>query len=301
MKRKQFQVPTPDGRWLAAEMAGVDEGDLVVFHAGTPGSRYLYEGLVRECTKRSLRVVCASRPGYDGSPRLHGRSYADNPADTLAVMEFLGIEAVYVIGHSCDGGPALADAAKLGDRVRATAASASFAPRLGMGPRWWKGLEGANGRELQAIQEGEAALGKYLEQRAKEMRQVSRPEQITNHPDFGQWYSYPDRECFNDKEVLAFQLKIYSLIGHDHTDGWVDDDFAFYGDWGFDVASISVPVTIWQGGRDNVIPVAHAEWLAENVPGADFELLPDEGHVSLFAYRFGDMLEKLTADGCSKS
>ena len=293
-------MSTSDGRWLAAEMAGAEDGDLLVFHAGTPGSRHLYEGLVRECAKRGMRVVCASRPGYDGSPRHRGRSYADNPADTLAVIDHLGVESAYVAGHSCGGGPALADAAKSRDRVRAVAASASFAPRSGMGARWWKGLEEANGVELRAIQAGEATLRDYLAERAGEMRQVRRGEQITDHSDFSRWYSLPDRECFKDDEVLAFLLKGFSLIGHDRLEGWIDDDFAFYGDWGFDLADISLPVTIWQGGKDNIIPVAHAEWLAENVPGANLELLPDEGHLSLFAYRFGDMLDRLIDSGSAR-
>jgi pimeloyl-ACP methyl ester carboxylesterase len=296
MKRKKFEVPTPDGRWLAAEIAGTEGGDLVVFHAGTPGSRYLYEGHVRECTKRDLSLVCASRPGYDGSPRQQGRSYADNSADTLALLEFLGVETAYVIGYSCGGGPALADAAKLGERVRAVAAAASFAPRSEMGPRWWEGLDEANGEELLAIQEGEPALRKYLALRAEGMRQIKRGEEITNDPDFGRWYSQADRECFKG-ESLAFLLRSYSLIGHDRVDGWVDDDFAFYGDWGFDLSAISIPVTIWQGGEDNIIPVAHPAWLADNVPGAKLEFLPAEGHASLFAHHFGDMLDGLTALG----
>lgn len=296
MKRKQFKVPTPDGRWLAAEMAGADDGDLVVLHTGTPGSRYLYEGMVSECAQRGLRLVCASRPGYDGSPRQRGRSYADNPADTLAMLEFLGVERAYVVGYSGGGGPALADAAKLGGRVRAVAAAAAFAPRLEMGRRWRKKLKRANGKEFRALRKGEPALRRFLAGLTEEMRQITRGEQITDHPDFGRLYSRVDRECFKG-EFLAFQLKIYPLIGNDRTDGWVDDDFALYGDWGFDLADVAVPVTIWQGGEDNIIPVAHAEWLAENVPGAELELLPADGHVSLFAHRFGDMLDDLRERG----
>lgn len=296
MRREELKVPTPDGRWLAAEAAGAEGGDLVVFHAGTPGPRYLYEGQARQCAERDLRIVCASRPGYDGSPRRQGRTYADNSADTLAVIDFLGVETAYVIGYSCGGGPALADAASLGGRVRAVVAAASFAPRLEMGSRWWEGLDEANGEELLAIQEGESALRKSLVIRAEGIRQIKRAEQITSDPDFGRLYSQADRECF-EGEFLAFLLKSYYLIGHGGVDGWVDDDFAFYGDWGFDLADIGVPVAIWQGDQDRIIPVAHAEWLANNIPGAELELLPGEGHVSLLARRFGDMLDGLVARG----
>jgi pimeloyl-ACP methyl ester carboxylesterase len=294
--RKLLEVPTPDGRWLAAELAGAEDGDLVVFHNGAPGSRHLFEGQVRECARRGLRIVCASRPGYDGSPRQPGRTYGDNPADTLALLEFLGVERAYVIGHSCGGAPALADAAMLPDRVRVAVVAASMAPRLEMGPGWWQGLEDANGEELATLQEGEPALREFVEERRDEMLGVREAEQITGHPDFGRLYSEVDRACF-EGEFLAFALETFDLIARDSADGWIDDDYALYGDWGFDLGDVACPVTIWQGGTDRIIPVAHASWLADNVPGADFRLLPDEGHVSLLVRRFGEMLDEAVALG----
>lgn len=296
MERELLEVPTPDGRWLAAELAGAEDGELVVFHNGAPGSRRLFEGQVRNCARRGLRIVCASRPGYDGSPRQRGRAYGDNPADTEALLDFLGVERAYVIGHSCGGAPALADAAKLQDRVRAVVVSASMARRLEMGPSWWEGLEEANGEELAALQEGEPALWEFVEQRRDGMRQVQEAEQITGHPDFGRLYSETDRACF-EGEFLSFALETFGLIERDRIDGWIDDDYALYGDWGFDLGDVAGPVTIWQGGTDRIVPVAHAEWLAEHVPGAKFELLPDEGHVSLLVRRFSEMLDEALALG----
>jgi len=161
-----------------------------------------------------------------------------------------------------------------------------------MGAQWWDGLEEVNGDELVAIQEGEPALRGYLADSAEAMGRVRRGQDITGHPEFGRFYSRADRECFKD-EFLAFALKSYSLIGHDRTDGWVDDDFAFFGDWGFELSQIAAPVTIWQGGEDKIIPVAHAEWLAANIPGARLRLYPEEGHISLLVCRFGEMLDEL--------
>jgi len=212
------------------------------------------------------------------------------------VLEFLGVERAYVIGHSCGGAPALADAAMLKGRVRAVVIAASMAPRLEMGPSWWQGLEEANGEELATLQEGEAALREFVEQRRDGMRGVQEAEQITGHPDFGRLYSEVDRACF-EGEFLSFALETFGLIGRDSADGWIDDDFALYLDWGFDLGDVAGPVTIWQGGTDRIIPVAHARWLADNVPGASLKLLPDEGHVSLLARRFGEMLDEAVALG----
>jgi pimeloyl-ACP methyl ester carboxylesterase len=65
------------------------------------------------------------------------------------------------------------------------------------------------------------------------------------------------------------------------TAGWRDDDVAFVTDWGFRLDDGQVPVAVWQGGQDRMVPYAHGEWLAEHVAGAEPHLLPDEESLSL--------------------
>lgn len=284
----------PDGRLVVFHVAGPEEGDLVVFHTGTPGTPHLEPGMVRECAARDLRIVCIARPGYSGSDRLPGRTYADNPADTALVADRLGAETFFVHGHSGGGGPTLADAAFLPDRVRAAAVSAMLAPRLLMGPGWWKGVEDANGNEIKAMEEGEPALRAVLEQAAKGLRDVKTDEDVFDS--FGEAFASVDRACFTG-EFLDWTVKAYPLVVSHGVDGWIDDDFGFFGDWGFDPAQIPLPVKVWLGGEDLIVPVAHAEWLADNVPGAELCFLPDEGHVSLLNNHFGAILDDLIERG----
>jgi pimeloyl-ACP methyl ester carboxylesterase len=51
--------------------------------------------------------------------------------------------------------------------------------------------------------------------------------------------------------------------------------------WGFAVADITVPVSVWQGTEDMMVPFAHAQWLVEHIPGVRAHLEPGEGHMSL--------------------
>jgi pimeloyl-ACP methyl ester carboxylesterase len=50
---------------------------------------------------------------------------------------------------------------------------------------------------------------------------------------------------------------------------------------GFALSDIIVPVSLWQGGQDRMVPSTHGRWLAEHIPGARAHLYDDEGHLSL--------------------
>lgn len=294
MEEKRLEAEAADGRTVVFHVAGPEHGDVLFFHTGTPGTPHLDPRMVRECEARSLRIVCVARPGYAGSDRLPGRTFADNSVDTELVADLLGAEKVYVHGHSGGGGPGLGEGALLPDRVRAVAVSAMLGPRLLMGPSWWKGVEEANGKEIKAMEEGEPALRTVLEEAAKGLREVRGRKDVLDS--FSAIFAPVDRACFSG-EYLDLTVKMYPLVVSHGVDGWIDDDFSFFGDWGFEPSRITVPVTIWLGGEDRIVPRAHADWLAENIPGAKLRFLPDEGHVSILNNHFGDILDDLIERG----
>ena len=80
-------------------------------------------------------------------------------------------------------------------------------------------------------------------------------------------------------------------------DGWRDDDLAFTLPWGFDLASITVPVSIWQGSEDLMVPQQHAPWLAAAIQGAELHIAPGEGHISLAMRSFDLVLDWIVERG----
>jgi pimeloyl-ACP methyl ester carboxylesterase len=295
MERRRETVSAPDGRKLEVEVAGPDDGEVIVFHTGTPSVGSIFEPMLEAGAERGLRHVSYARPGYAGSDRHPGRSHADCVADVEAILDHLGVDRFYVTGHSGGGPHSLACAALLPDRVRSAATTASVAPFDAEGLDWLAGMGQENLDEFAAQQAGDAELQRFLEKWAGVMRSVT-PDQVID--------ALGDLLPDADREVLTGALAEFSAASmraavSSGIWGWFDDDVSVLADWGFDLGTIEVPVAIWQGEEDRMVPFAHGQWLAEHVSGAKAHLLPGEGHISLEVGSYGDVLDQLIASAAA--
>ncbi|HEY8640529.1 MAG TPA: alpha/beta hydrolase [Solirubrobacterales bacterium] len=291
MKRTSVDVLTPDGRRLAVEVAGPQDGEVVVFHTGTPSAGSLFAPLLEAGAERGLRHVSYSRPGYGDSDRQPGRTIADCTHDVAAIADALGVERFYTTGHSGGGPHALACAALLPDRVNSATTTAGVAPFDAEGLDWLAGMGQENLDEFAAQQAGDSELQAFLEDSAEELRSLTGEQVLAA---LGDLISEADRAVLTGEfaEHMAASLREALRTG---IWGWFDDDKATCAGWGFDLAKIDVPVTIWQGEEDRMVPFVHGKWLAAHVSGAKARLLPDQGHLSLELGSYGDVLDDLVA------
>jgi pimeloyl-ACP methyl ester carboxylesterase len=280
MERK---IQTPDGRTLAVEDYGDASGRPVLVHMGTPNSRHLYGPNVIDAAARGLRLICYDRPGYGGSDPQPGRIIADCAADARAICEALGISRVAMWGISGGGPHVLACAALLPDLVTAIASLASPAPHPADGLDWFAEMGEDNVEDTRLMLTDEAAARAKLEKEREEMIAVA-PDQLAEAikslltptdaavltGDFAEWLAYTGREG------LAPGVQ-----------GFWDDSRALVVEWGFDLASISVPVLLMHGRQDRFVPFGHGQWLAAHIPGVEARLLDHDGHLTLMAHRVG--------------
>jgi pimeloyl-ACP methyl ester carboxylesterase len=75
---------------------------------------------------------------------------------------------------------------------------------------------------------------------------------------------------------------------------WLARELAYLGrPWGFDVADVRTPVTLWWGDADVVCPPAIGKGYAERLPNAELRVV--EGTHQLLFQRWRDILADVSA------
>lgn len=284
-------VPLSGGRMLEARVTGPQGGTPLVFHHWNPGAAVPFRMLEEPAAELGIQVIQYSRPGFGASTRDQGRSVADCAADVAALADHLGVERFLTAGTSGGGPHALACAALLPDRVIAAATIAGVAPYDAEGLDWTAGMGEDNQIEYPLAASDPDEHQRWIRAEAEELATV-RPEDVVN----------AIRSIVSDVDEAALSGELGAVIASSfHAAfrngpwGWRDDDLAFVAPWGFDLAEIRMPVTIWQGRHDLMVPFAHGEWLSANIPTARPRLRPEHGHLSLIVggidQILGDLLE----------
>jgi pimeloyl-ACP methyl ester carboxylesterase len=281
-------VGVADGRELEVVVLGPEDGVPIVVHHGTPGVAGLFDSLVEVGAQRGMRHITYSRPGYGGSTRHPGRSVADCVADVAAIADALGYTRFHSVGGSGGAPHSIACAALMPDRVISAAAIATPAPLDAAGLDWTAGMGAENIAEIAAVRAGDRALQEYLEREAAEIAGVSGAEIAAV---LGDVVCEADRRVITGPfaDWLAEECAKSLATG---VWGWFDDDRALFRDWGFELGEIGAPLTLWHGEEDRFVPVAHGKWMAART-GAQAELRPGEGHLSLAISSYGEILDGL--------
>src|ERR1035437_9446575 len=272
MTADRFSVPAADGRTLDVLACGPADGLPFVFHSGTPsglvaydpmteaaaalGSLVAYDPMTEAAAALGLRTVIYSRPGYGGSAPHPGRLVADAAADVTAILDHIQAGPFVTAGWSGGGPHALACAALLPGRCLAAASMAGVAPYGGAGLDWLGDMGPENVQEFTAAADGDRALASLLEKGSAALRDITAAELAAG---LGGLLSEADNAVISGEfaEYLAASFRAAVATG---TAGWRDDDLAFVRDWGFPLSGggngAGVPITIWQGGQDRMVPYA---------------------------------------------
>jgi pimeloyl-ACP methyl ester carboxylesterase len=290
---ERILVPGPDDRTVEVLTGGAADGPGLLFHGGSPSAVAEWPALDDTARTAGLRLVTYSRPGYGAStPRPAAGAFADDVAESVAVLDHLGIDEFLTAGWSGGGPRALACAALLPDRCRAAATIAGVAPYDADDLDWFAGMAEENHAEYHAAEQGPEAYAAFLTEHFMPVLQAS-PEELEEA--LGGLATPVDRAVL-DADFTDWMSRTFRNAAAQGVVGVRDDGLAAVAPWGFSLADIRVPVAVWQGREDAMVPYEHGVWLARHVPGAEAHLLEDEGHLSLVT-RMDRILADLTRLG----
>jgi len=289
---KEFAVLLSSGRVLEVSEAGDPHGLPIFALYGTPCSRLFYSPHAADAEGRHIRLISYNRPGYGNSTPVPGRRMVDDAADVAAIADSLGLDRFAVWGHSGGGAPALGCAAALPQRVVAAASLAGCAPYPAEGLDWFAGAGELNVEDFKLMLDDEAEWELKSRRDADELLKAT-PAEVTQI--FATLLSEEDRMALSSDELSLWMHDTMQEAYKTGIRGLCDDSLAIAKPWGFDPASIKVPVQVWHGEHDKFVPFSHGEWFASRIPGAEAHLEKNQGHIGLFVERVPDVHAWLAA------
>lgn len=282
-----------DGRTLDVLLAGDGDSSFgLVCHHGTPSDATIWSDWHEDALSNNLRLVAISRPGYGLSDRLEGRRVASVAEDVEDVLDALGIIEFVSLGWSGGGPHALACGALLPERCKAVSSLAGVGPYGEPDLDFLDGMGPENVEEFGIALEGEEALRRWMDEHAEPYRTIA-DEELAEA--LGGLVPEIDVLALNEQGLAAIWAGSMRRCFTNGWDGWIDDDMVFCNHWGFEPSEITVPVAVWQGDLDLMVPFAHGEWLLRHIPTATARLEPGHGHLSLLADRRQAIIDDLTS------
>ncbi len=267
-------VDVPRGGCLGYAEFGDPEGDPVVWFHATPGARKQFPPDAHALAiERRIRLIGVERPGTGLSTRFRYRRILDWADDVEAFADGLGLERFAVVGLSGGGPYVLAACAGLPDRVVAGAVLG------GIGPT--RGPEAAPGytRVLPLLEPLLSVislpLAEILTLALRPVRRVA----SQGYDAYARFVAPPsDRAVLSAPEMKAAFLYDLTTALEVGLRAPISDLVLFARDWGFSLRDIRVPVKIWHGDADAIVPLSHGEFMAGLIPDAELQVTPGGGH-----------------------
>ncbi len=276
-----------DGRALGYAEFGAPAGKPLFYFHGFPGSRLEAELAHGAALKLDLRLIAVDRPGYGTSDFKPDRTILDWPDDLVELADLFGFDRFIVVGASGGGPYAAACALKIPERLGAVGIV------CGLGPVDLPGIADGMFRRNR--------IGLRLCRKAPRLGTlifVLGARLMRRYP---RWFvsrmakrlPEPDRSVLRRPDIELIFVNTIREAFRSHPRGPARDLALFTAPWDFDLERITVPVDLWQGDRDAVVPPAMAKHQAGKIPCSTLSCLPGEGHFSLIVDHATEILDVL--------
>lgn len=264
----------PDGRRLGYAEYGPKDGLPVMLMHASGSSRLERHPDSSIVEKAGVRLIVPDRPGGGLSDINPKQSLLDWAWDVSALADHLEIKKFSIIGNSLGGPFSLACARQLEKRIKRLVLVAGFGPVNNV-----KDLEGmyAPNRLMFFLARYEHILAETIMTFA--IHKITMEAYQEN-----QWRSLStaDKALIGDRTVKD-RIKESHLENSRHSNyNTFMEVFLAACSWGFELSDINVPVELWQGEQDCIVPPHMARNMAAKLTNCRLRLIPDAGHYILF-------------------
>ena len=276
-------VSLPGGRRLGYSELGDPDGFCVLFCHGTPGSRLDALLLHEPARDAGVRLLAVDRPGIGSSDPQPGRTYLDWPADVAELLGRLGVSECSLLGFSSGAPYALVCACAPLPGLHKVAVVSGNSP--------------VDDPAVRRVLPPDSKVYLFLAEHARWAASAATlallgPARLVSQrwPGIGARF-YSLLVSPGDRRVIAdYSAELGPETGlagisealRGGTRGVRDDVAIEFGDWGFDIASASVPVEVFHGVEDPLVPLPQAEYVAQVLPDARLHVFEDIGHLVLY-------------------
>ena len=265
-----------DGRTLGFAEYGDPRGRAVIGFHGTPGSRLMLRIADGTARAQGVRLIAPDRPGFGLSDPMPERRYPDFARDVEALLDHLGVERVALAGVSGGGPYALACAASMPERISHALLVSGVAPVVG--PDATPGLS----RRHRIIFAWGARAPRLLRALTGYAQRVWKRDPDAVFRRIVAMNPPVDRAIMTRpavREVLIAALRDAFRRGG----GPAATEIALFGrPWGFRLQDVRVPVGLWHGEGDRLVPVRMGRHMAGLLPDCRASFIPAAGHYWVF-------------------
>jgi pimeloyl-ACP methyl ester carboxylesterase len=287
------KAPDPREVPVAGRVVGVYEyGDpagapVMVLH-GTPACGAGFAWADEPARERGLRLIAPDRPGVGLSSPVESWAVADYPAELAALADAMDIDRFAVWGYSGGGPYAVACAALLTNR----ATNAAIAAGMGQVGVWAKPDDfEKTDRQMLGLAVRRPALARVILGITGRLARMSPKSAMKS---FAKQLNDSDREIVPTLGTPAEAMALFTGAFLRGARGVVADYAALAHPWGVAVERIEIPVAVFHGDADTMVPLRHSEELVARVPSARLTVWPAAGHLGTVAH-VGEILDALHA------
>jgi pimeloyl-ACP methyl ester carboxylesterase len=283
------QIKLKDGRNLGYAEYGDLQGKPVLHFHGVPSSRM--EGdhpLVDEyASQLHIRLLFPDRPGIGLSDYKPDRRLLDWPEDVCELANALGLDHFGVLGLS-GGGPYVAACTyKIPDRLTAAGIIS------GVGPMDVRGNYQSLGKNDRQAMEMALRFPWILRVlfwiMARQLRRNPASFLSQLESDLSQADKAQVAQPLIRATILTTSLEAFRQGGRGVV--W---DYAVVGKpWEFRLEDIRFPVHLWHGEDDKICSIQMGRNVVNAIPNSHATYYPGEGHLSVYAKYYGDILKTI--------